>query len=102
MLALTSENFEKETKSGAVVIDFWASWCGPCRALGPIFEELSKDMKGVKFGKINVDEQPGLSEKFEVSSIPTLIILKDGKPVANRVGSASRETLREWIDSAAK
>ena len=102
MLALTNENFEKETKKGVTMVDFWAPWCGPCRMLSPVVEALSGEMKGLKFGKVNVDEQPELSEKFEVSSIPTLLLFKDGKVIANRVGSTSKENLKEWINSSIK
>ena len=102
MLTLTEENFDKELKTGVVLVDFWAPWCGPCRALGPIVEALSEEMKGLKFGKVNVDEQPGLSEKFEVASIPTLLLFKNGKVIANRVGAATKETLKDWINASMK
>ncbi len=103
VLTLTGDNFDAEMKTGAVLVDFWAPWCGPCRMLGPVVETLAEEMKGsVKFGKINVDEQPGLSEKFEVASIPTLLLFKDGKVIANRVGAATKEALKEWIDASLK
>jgi len=102
MLTLTNDNFDKEVKAGTLLVDFWAPWCGPCRMLGPIVEQLSEEMKSVKFGKVNVDEQPELSEKFEVSSIPTLLLFKNGKVIANRVGASSKETLKEWINSSIK
>lgn len=102
MLTLTEDNFGKEVKSGVLLVDFWAPWCGPCRMLSPIVDALSGEMKGLKFGKVNVDEQPGLSEKFEVASIPTLLLFKDGKVIANRVGAATKETLKEWINSSLK
>ena len=102
MIILTSDNFEKETKAGVMLVDFWASWCGPCRMLSPIVDQLSTEMKGLRFGSVNVDEQPSLSEKFEVASIPTLLIFKNGKVIANRVGATSKENLREWINSSMK
>ena len=100
MLTLTSENFEKETKKGVTLVDVWAPWCGPCRMLSPIVDALSLEMKEMKFGKVNVDEQPELSEKFEVASIPTLLLFKDGKIIANRVGATTKEGLKEWIKSS--
>ena len=102
MLTLTNENFDKELKSGVILVDFWAPWCGPCRMLGPVVEQMSEEMKTLKFGKVNVDEQPELSEKFEVSSIPTLLLFKNGKVIANRVGAGTKETLKEWVNSSIK
>ncbi|MCX8174934.1 MAG: thioredoxin [Candidatus Micrarchaeota archaeon] len=102
MLALSGENFDKETRSGAVLVDFWAEWCGPCRMLAPVFESLSGEIKGVKFAKVNVDQEPQLAERFEVSSIPTLVLLKDGREVARRVGAATKEALREWVSANVK
>ena len=102
MLALTNDNFDKELKTGVVLVDFWAPWCGPCRMLGPIVEQLSEEMKTLKFGKVNVDEQPELSERFEVASIPTLLLFKNGNVIANRVGAATKESLKEWINSSIK
>ena len=103
VLTLTGDNFDAEVKKGAVLVDFWASWCGPCRMLGPVVEALSEEMKGqMKVGKVNVDEQPDLSEKFEVASIPTILLFKDGKIIANRVGAANKDALKEWISSSLK
>jgi len=102
MIELTGENFEKEVKKGLVLVDFWAPWCGPCRVVAPVLDALSQEMKEVKFCKVNVDEQPELSEKFEVSSIPTIVLFKDGKIIANRVGAATKETLKEWIGASIK
>ncbi|MCX8195370.1 MAG: thioredoxin [Candidatus Micrarchaeota archaeon] len=102
MITLTEENFEKEVKGKATLVDFWAPWCGPCRMIAPVLEALEGEVKGVKFGKVNVDEQPELSEKFEVSSIPTLVLFKGGKAVARRVGAATKEALKEWINSNLK
>ncbi len=100
MLTLTNENFEKELKDGVTLVDFWAPWCGPCRMLGPIVDQLSTEMKTMKFGKVNVDEQPELSEKFEVASIPTILLFRNGKVIANRVGATTKESLKEWINSS--
>jgi thioredoxin 1 len=102
MITLTEGNFDKEIKAGVTLVDFWAPWCGPCRMLSPIVDALSQEMKGLKFGKLNVDENPSISERFEVASIPTLLLFKNGKIIANRVGSTTKETLKEWIDSSMK
>jgi len=103
VLTLTGANFDAEVKKGVVLVDFWAPWCGPCRMLGPVVEALSDEMKGsLKVGKVNVDEQPELSEKFEVASIPTLLLFKDGKVIANRVGAANKDALKEWIGAGIK
>jgi thioredoxin 1 len=101
VLTLTKENFGAETSKGVVLVDFWAPWCSPCRMLSPVVEQLADEMKGkLKVGKVNVDEQPELSEKFEVASIPTLLLFKDGKMIANRVGAATKEALKEWIGAS--
>jgi len=103
VLTLTGANFDAEVKKGVALVDFWASWCGPCRMLGPVVEQLADEMKGsLKVGKVNVDEQPELSEKFEVASIPTILLFKDGKVIANRVGAANKDALKEWINSSIK
>ncbi len=99
MLTLTGENFKNETAKGWTVVDFWAPWCGPCKALSPVVDGLSLEMKGVKFGKVNVDEQPELAEEFQVMSIPTLVLFKDGQAHQQRVGSATKEALKKWIES---
>jgi len=103
VLTLTEANFDAEVKKGTVLVDFWAPWCGPCRMLGPVVEQLADEMKGsMKVGKVNVDEQPELSEKFEVASIPTILLFKDGKIIANRVGAANKDALKEWIGASIK
>ena len=103
LMTLTNDNFEAETRKGAMLVDFWAPWCGPCRKLTPVVEALSSEMAGkLRFGKVNVDEQPEIAEKFGVASIPTIYIIKDGKVVANRVGAATKETLKEWIGASLK
>jgi len=99
MLELTDKNFdEKALKSKKpVVVDFWASWCGPCRAMAPIFEELAAENKAVTFAKVNVDENPGLSAKYEILGIPTVIFFKNGKKAAQQVGMAPKELLQAKI-----
>ncbi len=97
-MELTAATFENETASGVTVVDFWASWCGPCRMLSPIVEELAGEMTGVKFAKVNVDEEPGLASAFRISSIPTLVFMKDGQAVGQTVGVQPKENLRAVIE----
>jgi thioredoxin 1 len=79
------------------VVDFWAEWCGPCKALGPVLEDLSEDIKNVKIVKINIDENPQTPQKYRIRSIPTLMVFKGGQPVATKVGSLPKNLLSEWI-----
>lgn len=91
---LTSENFDEFVKNDKVVVDFWAPWCGPCKMMGPIFEEAAGDVKDtVKFGKVNVDESSDLAQKFGVMSIPTLMFFRDGQAVDKVVGVLPKEDL---------
>jgi thioredoxin 1 len=86
---ITDSTFEEETKTGISVIDFWAEWCGPCRAIAPVIDELEKKYKeeGIKVLKVNVDECSELSAKFSIRSIPTIVVLKDGKEITRQTGS---------------
>lgn len=97
---VSSNEFNEETKSGLVVVDFFADWCGPCKMLAPIFEELAPEYEGrAKFIKVDVDHSPDLAMKFRVASIPTIIILKDGEKVAGNVGFIPKEQIKSMIDS---
>ena len=101
MLELKKDNFEAEVKKSdiPVIVDFWASWCGPCMNLAPIFEETSKDYEGkLKFAKVNVEENQDLAGEFNVRGIPCLIIFNKGEEVERLVGSMEKDALKEKID----
>jgi thioredoxin 1 len=100
---VTDASFEADVlKSDApVVVDFWAEWCGPCKMIGPALEEIATEMQGkVKIAKLNVDENPGISSKLGIRSIPTLMLFKDGKLASQKVGAAPKGELVRWINGA--
>ncbi len=97
MKHLTIDDFDNEIAQGKVLVDFWATWCGPCRMLAPILEQLEAEDKSVKICKVNVDEQPELSKRFGVMSIPTLILFKDGKQADKSVGLIDLDSLKEFV-----
>lgn len=99
-VTLTKENFEKEVLGyeGTVLVDFWASWCAPCRMLSPVISELAEDYAGrIKVGKVNVDDEEELAFKFGISSIPTVMIFKNGKAEQTLVGFRSKEEFEELL-----
>ena len=103
VIDLTKQNFQSEVAESKenVLIDFWASWCGPCRMVSPIVDEIAEESPaGVKVCKVNVDEQPELAQQFQVMSIPTLLVMKDGKPVASSVGARPKQFIVKMIEEA--
>lgn len=97
----TDSNFQESALSGGVsVVDFWAEWCGPCRLIGPIVDELATEYEGkATIGKVNVDHNPEISMKYGVRSIPTILFIKDGEVVDKHVGTATKATLQEKINA---
>jgi len=98
-IALNDTNFKDEIKSGVVLVDFWAEWCGPCQMMLPILEELTTTMEGkAKICKLNVDESPTTAGEFRVMSIPTIIVFKDGQPVETLVGVQQADALEAVLN----
>jgi len=97
---LNLKNFDSFISQGNCVVDFWAEWCGPCKMLSPVVEEVAKEMKGkIKFGKVNIENAQELAERFEVMSIPTLIFFKDGEQVEVNTGFIDKKGLSGMINS---
>ena len=100
-IELTDSNFDQEISSSEVpvLVDYWAEWCGPCKMVGPILEELANDLEGkIIIGKVDVDTNKDSAAKQKVMSIPTLVLFKDGEPVDQRVGALTKNQLEEFIN----
>lgn len=98
VLVLNEQNFQTEIASGVVLVDFWAEWCGPCQMMLPILADFAQEMGDtMKVGKVNVDEAPALAQSFRVMSIPTLIVLKDGKLVESMVWVKQKDDLKAIV-----
>lgn len=98
---LTTDNFESTVGDGVTLVDFWAEWCGPCKMIAPMIEELATEYEGkATIGKINVDNESDIAARYNVSSIPTLLVIKNGEEAKRFVGVTSKSDLAEAIDSA--
>jgi thioredoxin 1 len=94
-ITITKDNFQEEVIESAkpVLLDFWAGWCGPCRMISPLIDEVAEEMSEVKVGKVNIDEQGELASAFNVMSIPTLVVMKDGKVLNKEIGAISKSQI---------
>ncbi len=100
--SLTNKNFEESVKTGISIVDFWAIWCGPCRMMTPTVEEVQDEMDFVNVFKVNVDDEPELTAKFNILSIPTILIFKDGELVDKTIGVVSKNVLKSKINNYVK
>jgi thioredoxin 1 len=98
-LTLTAANFDKEVAAsdGSVLVDYWAPWCGPCRQLAPVIDQIAAEHEGLKVGKVNVDEEPELADQAGVHGIPFVVLYRDGQPVAHTVGAHPRGELERAL-----
>lgn len=98
IISADSSNFNERIANGLTVVDFYADWCGPCKMLAPVLEQVDKELEDVNFVKVNVDENEDITRQFGIMSIPTLIIFKDGEQVAQTMGFQPKERLIQWIN----
>ena len=101
--SIKENEFESEVINSdkPVVIDFWAEWCGPCKEIAPILDEIADEMKDkIKVVKINIDENPNIPNKYGIQSIPTMIIFKKGQPISTKIGAAIKSEVKTWIETS--
>ena len=100
-MKVTDQSFDSDVlkAGGPVLVDFWAEWCGPCKAIAPALEDLAKDMTGkLTVAKINIDENPDVPGRYGVRGIPTMLLFKNGEAVAQKVGAAPRSQIQQWLE----
>ncbi|GFO84757.1 thioredoxin [Anaerostipes butyraticus] len=99
VININKNNFQEEVMNAnqPVLVDFWAAWCGPCQMLGPVIEEIAAERNDIKVAKVNVDEQPELASQFQVMSIPTLVVIKDGQIVNKSVGARPKDQILKML-----
>lgn len=99
IINVTDANFQDEIKDGVVLVDFWAAWCGPCKMIAPVLEELATDLDGkAKIVKVNVDENQGTASQYQIMSIPSLLLFKDGELVEKTMGFQPKEALQAFVE----
>ena len=98
MIHGSEETFKNDIKDGVVLVDFFATWCGPCKMLSPILEDLANDRNSLKIVKMDVDENPNIAKEYGIMSVPTLILFKDGVEIAKQTGFLPKDSLQNWIN----